>query len=697
VERLFVSWRRYPVRQRCDYGYRMLDTCCSRIFEGIVCVISFFLIKLLTDPISCFILIITTELNILVKSAVTMLSSRRKQVVSHVAFGVVVLLDLAAVWIWNLMFELDWDLTISMMISLLVSGCIEALFLMIVLCFIKHDMLDSNLFPAVIPISFLIGNLALHSIAVFVWGSILSRVVGLHSATGVAVMVALMQAFFLVFTFGSARNLAAIRSVMMFRSKDIDKPEVESKSSIVIDLSQNSKVDEPIDGSMIELERREKADPQASMNGVVITTPSSKPEKIGFIVSGLAMVLDLTIILVFVLTLERNLNLATSITIASILACIELAVLIATLFLVREFAVGLLPTIVLVLVLMITIILHLLAIALYLALSFELISWTLDFAAGVAITLAFVEAVPLILTFTFLGGFAAVKYVVQVIVLWIFQLQVVKYVVQVIVQVIALIFQVIKCIAQIIVMHMLLIRAKYEIGSMQIGVQSTLEKFKGKWEGPPSANTSSENRNIPIMVQVTELTVQMMKCIVQVVVMYMLLVRAKCEIGSTIQSILGEFSVKSKGPAISNRQTSTDPQTAAILSDLNVILSLVKSLAVVCIVSFVSLAIPFLIGDTRFQSVFLSLTSFSYLIQISLVTLFLHSYAALALALAFVRAIGYEGKQENFAPDQETKPLLRGKGLQDEMEKEKKGKEKEYGTFASDLQTTPLLQDEDEI
>jgi hypothetical protein len=605
-----------------------------------------------------------------------MLSSRRKQVVGQVAFGVVVLLDLAAGWIWTLMFELDWDLTISMMISLLVLGCIEALFLIAVLCFIKHDMLDSNLFPAVIPISFLIGNLALHSIAVFVWDSILSRVVGLHSVTGVAVMFALMQAFFLVFTFGSARNLAAIRSVTMFRAKDIDKPEVESKSSIVIDLSQNSKIDEPIDESMIELERREKVDPQASMNGVVITTPSSKSDKIGFIVSGLAMVLDLTIILVLVLTLERNANLATSITIASILACIELAVLIATLFLVREFVLGLFSTIVLALVLMITVILHLLAIALYLALSFELISWTLDFAAGVAITLAFVEAVPLILTFAFLGGFAAVKYVVQAIVLRIFQAQAVKYIVQVIASIFQVIFQVIKCIAQIIVMHMLLIRARREIESMQTGVQSTLEEFKAKWEGPPSANASSENRNIPIMVQVTELTVQMMKGIVQVVVMYMLLVRAKCEIGSTVQSILDGFRGKSKGFAIFNRQTSTDPQTAAILSDLNVILSLVKSLAVVCIVSFVSLAIPFLIGDTEMQSFFLSLMSFSYLVEISLVTLFLHSYAALALALAFVRAVR--------CTDQSM------------MRKQRKGKEKEYGTFASDSQTTPLLQDEED-
>jgi hypothetical protein len=538
----------------------------------------------------------------------------------------------------------------------LVTGCIEALFLIAVLCFIKYDILDSNLFPAAIPISFLVGNLVLHSIAVFVCGSMLARVVGLHSATGVTVMLALMRVFFLVSTFGSARNLAAVRSVTMFRAKGMDKPKVESTSSIVIDLSQNGKLDEPIDGSMIELERRGKANPQTSRNGVVITAPSPKSDKIGLIVSGLAMMLDLTIIVVLVLTLELNANLATSITIASILACVELAVLIATLFLVNEFVSGLFSTIALVLVLIVTLIVHLFAIALYLALSLELISWTLHFAAGVAITLAFVESVPLILTFAFLGGFAAVKYVVLAIVLGIFQVQVVKKVVKYVVQMIASLFQtqVVKYVVQVI---------------------ASLFQVIG--------------RIVQIIVQISEFTAQMMKCIVQIVVMYILLVRAKCgtrSIQTRVQSIPDEFRVKSEEPAIPKQQTSTDPQTAAILSDLAVILSSVKSLAVVCIVSFVSLAMPFLIafltGDTRVPSLFLALTSFSYLIQISIVTLFLHSYAALALALAFVRAVGYEGKQEEygtFASDREAKPLLQGKGLQDEMEKEK-----EYGTFASD-------------
>jgi hypothetical protein len=598
-----------------------------------------------------------------------MLSARWKQVV----FGVVVLLDLATVWIWTLLFELDWDLTISTMISLLVIGCIEALFLIAVLCFIKYDMLDANLFPAVIPISFLVGNLVLHSITVFVCGSMLARVVGLHSATGVTVMLALMRVFFLLFTFASARNLVAVRSVTMFRAKDMDKPKVENTSSIVIDLSQNGKIDQPIDGSMIELERREKANPQTSMNDIVIAAPSPKPDKIGLIVSGLAMMLDLTIILVLVLTLELNANLATSITIASILAYVELAVLIATLFLVNEFVVGLFSTIVLVLVLIVTSIVHLFAIALYLALSLELISWTLHFAAGVAITLAIVESVPLILTFLFLGGFAAVKYVVLAIVLGIFQVQVVKKVVKYVVQMIASLFQtqVVKYVVQVIASLFQVIECIAQI-----------------------------------IVQIPEFTAQMMKCIVQIVVMYILLVRAKCEIRSIqtrVQSIPDEFRVKSEEPAIPKQQTSTGPQTAAILPDLTVILSSVKSLAAVCIVSFVSLTMPFLIafltGDTRVPSFFLALTSFFHLIQISIVTLFLHSYAALALALAVVRAIGYEGKQEEYgtsASDQETKPLLQGKGLQDEMEKEKKGKEKEYGTFASDSQTTPLLQDEED-
>jgi hypothetical protein len=606
-----------------------------------------------------------------------MLSSRWKQIVGRIVFGVVGFLDLVAVWIWVSIFGQVSNLIVSM-VSLSIANCIEALFLIFVLNFIKHDTLNQNSFSTLFPVSLLIGNLVTYSIAVFALGSTLSQAVGLNSTAGIAVTLAFVQVFFRVFTFLGMRGLAAVNSITLFRMKDRNKPAEESKVPIIIDD------DKPLDGSMIELERRGKAK-QSPTNGVVTTlslesntddaatTSLSKSKKKGLIIFGMAVVLDVAIFAILALTSQQASNLDIAMTIASVLACIQFVILIAGLFLVRAMTSDLFSAVVLTLTLLVTLILHALTMAVYLAVSFEVMPWTLDLAVGVVITLASIEAIPLMLTFAFFGGFSAVKFIFGVIVeIW----------------------RVIKSKLQLMMQK---VNTEHEIQSLQTEIESSLREFQEKVEavtlGIPSSGTSvdesdviAENRDIiatidlqPVSDEASDewiedepkaksenanVAVQMIKCIVQVIAMHIILIKAKFEVRAMVQSVL-------------NPQIPTDPHTTAILSDLSAILSLVKSIAIPCIGVTISLVVPLWAGDARFRSAFLALTFFVHLINISLTTLLLHAHIVLALALAFVRAVGDTGKFEAT------------------MKKEKKGKQKEYGTFASDQETKkPLLQDE---